>query len=105
MHGEFAINGFRNLDLRAVLFGTPSDDDQKRRHAANITRLLLMLQVHRMMKMVSTTHRYFLTIHGQTTITAFLVTLNSDTKQLNKLGCLKQLLKRRNDRLKKGFTF
>jgi len=29
MYVEFAINGFRNRDLRMTLFGTPFDDNKK----------------------------------------------------------------------------
>jgi len=85
MRGEFNINGFRNRDLRAALFGTPSDEAQKCRQAGNITRRFRMLRAHRLIKKVSTTHRYILTPRGQTTIMAFLAALNTDIKQLNQL--------------------
>lgn len=86
MRGEFAINGFRNGDLRAALFGTASDENQRRRQSANVTRRLRLLRAHRLIKKVATTHRYVLTPSGRTAITAFLAALNCDTQQLNQLA-------------------
>ena len=86
MRGEFAINGFRNADLREALFGSPPDEETQRRQSANITRRLRILRAHRLIKKVSTTHRYVLTKSGRTTIAAFLAALNSNTKQLNQLA-------------------
>jgi len=40
-HGEFAIHGFRNRDLRAIFFPQTTDDkQQRRRHSAWISRKL-----------------------------------------------------------------
>lgn len=86
MRGEFAINGFRNGDLREALFGPAPDDASRRRQSANITRRLRILRAHRLIKKVPTTHRYVLTQKGRCTITAFLAALNSDTKRLNQLA-------------------
>ena len=86
MRGEFAINGFRNGDLRAILFGTAADEAAQRRQSAQVTRRLRMLRAHRLIRKVSTTHRYVLTTSGRTAITAFLTALNCDTKQLNQLA-------------------
>lgn len=36
--GEFSINGFRNRDLRALLYPTSSDPDDRRRRSMQVTR-------------------------------------------------------------------
>jgi len=36
--GEWALKGFRNRDLRALLFGQPKDHKQKRSQAAKVSR-------------------------------------------------------------------
>ena len=44
-HGEFAIHGFRNRDLRAIFFPQTTDDkQQRRRHSAWISRKLRLLR-------------------------------------------------------------
>ena len=86
MRGEFAIHGFRNRDLRSILFPPTTDSITQRRQAANITRRLRLLRAHGLVKKVPTTHRYVLTRHGQTTITAFLSALRADTNKLNELA-------------------
>jgi hypothetical protein len=84
--GEFAINGFRNRDLRALLFKTkPNPDDQKRRAAA-VTRKLVLLRTHGLIKKVGQTHRYVLTQKGSTTITALLAARQADINQLTKIA-------------------
>ena len=80
--GEFKINGFRNRNLRALLFKTkPSAEEQKRRSAA-VTRKLALLRAHGLIKKVSGTHRYVLTEKGSTTITALLTARQANINQL-----------------------
>jgi hypothetical protein len=86
MRGEFAIQGFRNGDLRTLLFGTPESQADRRRQSAHITRRLRILRAHRLIEKIPQTHRYVLTQSGRTTITAFLIALNADTQQLNQLA-------------------
>lgn len=86
MRGEFAIRGFRNGELRAVLHGETTDAALRRRQAATLTRQLRMLRAHGLIKKVPKTHRYVLTECGRTTLTALLVALKSNTKQLNQLA-------------------
>ena len=85
--GEFAINGFRNRDLRPLLF----DDVQTppaeiKRQAAKITRLLRMLRGHGLIQKVPTTHRYTLTEKGSQIITAIQVAKQTSTEKLSKLA-------------------
>ena len=86
LRGEFAINGFRNKDLRSILFSSTTDPITKRRQSSNVTRRLRMLRAHGLIRKVPTTHRYVLTPCGQTTITAFLNALKADANKLNNLA-------------------
>ena len=84
--GEFTINGFRNRDLRNLLYHdkTPSDSD-KRRHSAIVTRKIRLLRAHGLVSKVSNTHRYILTKKGRIAVTALLTARNADTASLTKL--------------------
>ena len=72
--GEFAINGFRNRDLRCLLFPEASSlpPEQRRRYAARVTRKLRMLRAHGIIRKVNKTHRYLLTKRGRQIVTAIL---------------------------------
>lgn len=87
IRGEFALNGFRNRDLRPLLFG---DDevpaDEARRQSAKITRLLRLLRGHGLIQKVPKTHRYTLTNSGRQTITALQIAQQTSTQQLAKLA-------------------
>lgn len=86
MRGEFAIQGFRNGDLRELLFGSSEAEGDRRRQAANITRRLRILRAHGLIEKIPKTHRYVLTPSGRSTVTAFLIAFNANTKQLNQLA-------------------
>src|SRR5437867_4791026 len=86
--GEFKINGFRNRDLRALLFptkATATPQEQKRRAAA-VTRKLALLRAHGLVKKLSGTHRYVLTEKGSTTITALLAARQANINQLTQIA-------------------
>jgi hypothetical protein len=81
--GEFTLNGFRNRDLRALLFPTHSSDPaEQRRRGGKITRLLRLLRAHGLIHKISKTHRYQLTRGGRTTITALLAAREADIVKL-----------------------
>ena len=86
MRGEFAIQGFRNRDLRLLLFDESADETTKKRQSAQITRRLRMLRAHKLIKKVAGTHRYLLTRRGRTTITALLAASNCGTKRLTEMA-------------------
>lgn len=84
--GEFAINGFRNRDLRSLLFdNAPDSDKEKRRRSARVSRLLRMLRAHHLIQKVPHTHRYVLTSRGREVISAVLAVQQITLEQLNKL--------------------
>jgi hypothetical protein len=84
--GEFTINGFRNRDLRAILYTASSSPAETRTQASKITRQLRMLRAHGLIKKVPKTHRYVLTDRGRTTIIALLTARKADTQKLNQLA-------------------
>jgi hypothetical protein len=64
--GRWAINGFRNKDVRAELFGPdPTDPAARRRHSGRVTRALGLLHAHGLIRKVSRTRRWMLTHKGR----------------------------------------
>jgi hypothetical protein len=85
--GEFALNGFRNRDLRPLLFGDrPVEAAEAKRQAAAVTRHLRLLQAHHLIRKVAHTHRYLLSNLGQRTIAALLAARQADTATLLRAG-------------------
>jgi hypothetical protein len=85
--GEFTINGFRNRDLRALLFPEADASRQaQRRHAAAASRELAVLRAHGMIKKVPHTHRYHLTKQGRVVATAVITVRNIGTDVLTGLA-------------------
>ena len=85
--GEFAINGFRNRDLRSLLFAdAPRDDEENRRRSAQVSRLFRMLRAHHLIQKVPRTHRYVVTARGREIISAVLASQQITLEQLNKLA-------------------
>jgi hypothetical protein len=85
--GEFALNGFRNRDLRALLHGdSPRGTVEAKRLAAKVTRQLRLLRTHGLIRKVPHTHRYLLTGTGRTTINALLAAKHATTQQLTQLA-------------------
>lgn len=81
--GEFLLDGFRNRDLRAVLYAeTALSPEEERRRSAAITRKLRILRAHRLIHKVPKSHRYQVSEHGRTTIAAFLAAREADTTKL-----------------------
>ncbi len=68
---EFAILGFRNRDLRAILYpGAPQDSRERRRQSGAVTRRLRLLRAHGLIRKIPKTHRYTLNAKGRTIINA-----------------------------------
>ena len=85
--GEFTINGFRNRDLRSLLFGAAEvPADASRRQASAVTRKLRLLRGHGLIQKVPKTHRYMLTDKGRSAIAALLVAKQADTAKLAQLA-------------------
>jgi hypothetical protein len=84
--GEFALNGFRNRDLRQLLFPGRPTAVQVKRQAGMITRQLRLLRAHGLIKKISGSHRYHLSKLGRTIITALLAAREADIEALTKLA-------------------
>lgn len=84
--GEFMLNGFRNRDLRALLFTDAAtvSPEEARRQAAKVTRLLRLLRAHGVITKVPKTHRYQVSAEGRRTVGALLAARKANTEQLLK---------------------
>jgi hypothetical protein len=81
--GEFAINGFRNADLRRLLYAKATNDEkEERRRAAAITRKLRLLRAHGLIHKIPKTHRYQLSPHGRDIINTLLAARQASTAKL-----------------------
>ena len=84
--GEFKINGFRNRDIRALLFKAKTNAPEQKRQAAAVTRKFGLLRAHGLIKKIASTHRYLLTEKGSATITALLSARQANVNELTKLA-------------------
>lgn len=84
--GEFTINGLRNRDLRALLYGSEEGvaPAEVRRRAGRVTRQLRLLRAHGLLQKVSHTHRCQVTEKGREIITAILSARHTPIAQLAK---------------------
>jgi hypothetical protein len=81
--GEFALNGFRNRDLQAILFGEKAPDRQQaRRRSAAVGRQLRMLRAHGLIRKLAHTHRYRLNDRGRQLINGLQAAQAASVKQL-----------------------
>lgn len=86
-HGEFALNGFRNRDLRRLRYGTgPAGPAEVKRQSAAVTRQVRLLRAHGLIKKVAHTHRYVLTDQGRQVITTLLAARQADAATLLQAG-------------------
>ena len=84
--GEFAINGFRNRDIRVRLYGANRDKGKERKQMAAVGRKLRLLRGHGLIAKVSKTHRYVVTAKGRRIITAMLAARQASTEKLTALA-------------------
>jgi hypothetical protein len=82
---EFLLNGLRNRDLRALLYGPmPAEAQEQRRQSAAVTRKLRLLRAHGILHKVPKTHRYVVSAAGRKALTAVLAARNADADQLTR---------------------
>ena len=73
IRGEFAVTGFRNRDIRRLLYPvSDSSPIEGRRRSSSTTRLLRILRAHGVIKKIPKTHRYQVAKQGRLIITAVL---------------------------------
>jgi hypothetical protein len=80
--GEYALNGFRNRDVRQSLHGPSADGVTRRRQMGRVGRQLALLRAHGLIRKVTRTHRYLVTEKGRRVITALLAARRANTEQL-----------------------
>lgn len=82
--GEFVTAGFRNRDLRKLLY--PSSDalspEEQRRLSAKISRLLRLVRAHGIIKKIPKTHRYQLSERGRLLTAALRATRDANLNEL-----------------------
>jgi hypothetical protein len=84
---EFALQGFRNKDLRPLLFDASETTAQEtRRRSAKISRQLRLLRAHALIMKIGKTHRYQLTVRGRTILTSLQAARQANAEQLAKLA-------------------
>jgi hypothetical protein len=86
LRGEFAINGFRNRDLRLLLYGETKDSAAKRQQSAKVGRLLRLFRDHQLIYRVQGTHRYQLSAAGRRLLPAFPSAREASTTKLQQLA-------------------
>jgi hypothetical protein len=80
---EWTIAGFRNRDIRRLLFpGEPRDQNLARRRSATVGRKLRLLRAHGLIRKLPHTHRYLLTPTGRAALTALLAAKAANTQTL-----------------------
>jgi hypothetical protein len=84
--GAWILNGLRNRDLRAALFGPDRTPAEQKRDASRTTRLLGLLRAHGLLKKVTGTHRYQVTVRGRQIITALQAARRASIEELTKLA-------------------
>jgi len=84
--GEFKVCGFRNRDIRTLLFKGKAAAHEQKRQAASVTRKFALLRAHGLIKKLGGTHRYILTEKGSVTITALLTARQANINELTKLA-------------------
>jgi hypothetical protein len=84
--GEFTLNGFRNRDLRKLLFPLATAPGDQRAQAAAVTRKLALLRAHGLVRKIPSTHRYVLTVTGRAAVTALIAARNANANSLAKLA-------------------
>jgi hypothetical protein len=82
--GAFIIAGFRNRDVREILFGEAeaADEAERKRQSVKVTRMLQLLRAHELITKIPNTHRYQVTEQGRGKITALLAARAANTKKL-----------------------
>lgn len=86
-HGAFTIQGFRNRDIRQLLFPSkPASKEEERRRSGQMTRKLRLLRAHGLIIKLPKSHGYHLTEKGRVAITALLTAQEANTEALTKMA-------------------
>jgi hypothetical protein len=84
--GEFALQGFRNSDLRRLLLPSPTSPEAARRQSAAMSRQIRILRAHGLITKIPKTHRYQLATNANTILVALQSAQHANTAQLAALA-------------------
>jgi hypothetical protein len=86
--GENAINGFRNKDLRKILYpeSERAGNDEQKKYSGRTTRRIKLLRVHGLIRKVPRANRYVLTEKGQKFSCALMTASSLDIKELTEMA-------------------
>ncbi len=85
--GEFVVEGFRNCDLAARLYGSkPADPAERGRIASKVSYRLSILRGHGLIRKLPKRRRYQMTTKGRQIVTALLQSQHATLQQLNALA-------------------
>ena len=83
--GEFLVNGFRNRQIRDLLYPDANASAQnRRRRSAQVTRLFRLLRGHHLIRKVPRTHRYQVTNRGRLIVNTILSASHARAEDLIK---------------------
>jgi hypothetical protein len=80
--GEFVTTGFRNRDLRRLLYARPQTKADDHKRSGRVSRLLRLLRAHGVVRKIHKTHRYQLTNRGRLLTAALRATRDASLRQL-----------------------
>jgi len=80
--GEFVINGFRNRSIVQKLHPKTSNQKERKRRSAQMSRKLRILRAHGIIKKVNKTYRYQVTEKGRILIAAVTASLEANVTSL-----------------------
>ena len=85
--GEFVLEGFRNCDLAARLYGSkPADRTERGRIASKVSYRLRILRAHGLIRKLPKRRRYQMTTKGRQIVSALLQSQHVTLQQLNALA-------------------
>jgi hypothetical protein len=81
--GQFVLSGFRNADIREVLYGqAPAEQREHRRQSSAVTRKLRLLRAHGLIRKLAHTHRYLVSDKGRSQIGLLLLARQANATRL-----------------------
>ena len=84
---KWGLNGLRNRDLAAALFGDPpTDPEERKRQSAKVGRLIRLLRAHGILKKVPKTHRYQVCAKSRDGLLAILAAASANPEKLTNLA-------------------
>jgi hypothetical protein len=84
LNGKFLVRGFRNIELRMLMFPTPNSQKEKQQLMTKTTRLIGLMRAHGLIRKMPKTRLYRVTRKGQLVMTTSIMIRNSNLSRLEK---------------------